>query len=212
MESRGIFISLEGIDGSGKTTLKEHLVTTMSSNYEIIGIREPGGTSISEKIRDILLDIRNKGIMDKTEALLYAAARSQLVEEVIRPSLDQGKIIIADRFMDSTIAYQGYGRGIDLQFLEDLNRLCTGGLKPDITFLLDINPEEGQRRRRNDIPDRLEKEGIEFQNRIRDGYLKLWEKEPSRIKKLDGTHTIQELVLETYIHIRSMINKIKGGN
>ncbi len=212
MKTRGIFISLEGIDGSGKTTLKEHLVTTMSSNYEIIGIREPGGTSISEKIRDILLDIRNKGIMDKTEALLYAAARSQLVEEVIRPSLDQGKIIIADRFMDSTIAYQGYGRGIDLQFLEDLNRLCTGGLKPDITFLLDINPEEGQRRRRNDIPDRLEKEGIEFQNRIRDGYLKLWEKEPSRIKKLDGTHTIQELVLETYIHIRSMINKIKGGN
>ena len=212
MESRGIFISLEGIDGSGKTTLKEHLVTTMSSNYEIIGIREPGGTSISEKIRDILLDIRNKGIMDKTEALLYAAARSQLVEEVIRPSLDQGKIIIADRFMDSTIAYQGYGRGIDLQFLEDLNRLCIGGLKPDITFLLDINPEEGQRRRRNDTPDRLEKEGIEFQNRIRDGYLKLWEKEPSRIKKLDGTHTIQELVLETYIHIRSMINKIKGGN
>ncbi|MCK9198709.1 MAG: dTMP kinase [Bacilli bacterium] len=212
MKTRGIFISLEGIDGSGKTTLKEHLVTTMSSNYEIIGIREPGGTPISEKIRDILLDVRNKGIMDKTEALLYAAARSQLVEEVIRPSLDQGKIIIADRFMDSTIAYQGYGRGIDLQFLEDLNRLCTGGLKPDITFLLDINPEEGQRRRRNDIPDRLEKEGIEFQNRIRDGYLKLWEKEPSRIKKLDGTHTIQELVLETYIHIRSMINKIKGGN
>ncbi len=206
MNTRGIFISLEGIDGSGKTTLKEHLITVMSDTYEIIGIREPGGTYISEKIRDILLDVCNKGIRNKTEALLYSAARSQLVEEVIYPALDQGKIIIADRFMDSTIAYQGYGRGIDLQFLEDLNRLCTGGLKPDLTFLLDIDPEEGQRRRRNDTPDRLEKEGIEFQNRIRNGYLKLLEKEPLRIKKLDGTNAIQELVLEAYTYIRSKIN------
>lgn len=209
MRTRGLLISLEGIDGSGKSTLKDHLSKVMSSNYDIITIREPGGTPISEKVRGILLDVRNEGIIDKTEALLYAAARSQLVEEVIRPALDQGKIIIADRFMDSTITYQGYGRGINLQFLEDLNRLCTGGLKPDLTFLLDIDPEEGQRRRRNDIPDRLEKEGIEFQNRIRNGYLKLLEQDPIRIKKLDGNRNIQELVLEAYIHIRSVINKFK---
>ncbi len=205
MRIQGMFISLEGIDGSGKTTLKEHLITTMSCNYEILGIREPGGTTISEKIRDMLLDVRNDGIKDKTEALLYSAARSQLVEEVIRPALDQGKIIIADRFMDSTIAYQGYGRGIDLQFLEDLNRLSTGGLKPDITFLLDIDPIEGQRRRRNDIPDRLEKEGMEFQNRIRNGYLELWKKDSTRIRKLNGNNAIQELVLEAYIHIRDKL-------
>jgi len=196
METRGIFISLEGIDGCGKTTLKEHLLALMVSNYEVIGIREPGGTLISEKIRDMLLDVRNDGIIGKTEALLYAAARSQLVEEVIRPALNQGKIVIADRYMDSTIAYQGYGRGLDMKFLEDLNRLCTGGLKPDLTLLLDIDPQEGQSRRKKDIPDRLEKEGIEFQDRIRYGYLKLWEKEPQRIKRLDASRTIQELVPE----------------
>ena len=205
METKGLFISLEGIDGSGKTTLKENLFKLMSDKYEVISIREPGGTIISEKIRAILLDVRNDNIADKTEALLYASARSQLVEEVIRPALNQGKIIIADRFIDSTTAYQGYGRGIDIQFLEDLNRLCTNGLKPDLTLLLDIDPREGERRRRNGIPDRLEKEGIEFQNRIRNGYLKLWEREPLRIKKLDGNHNIQKLVLESYTYIKNMI-------
>jgi dTMP kinase len=194
MQTRGAFISLEGIDGSGKTTLKENLLALMASNYQVIGIREPGGTVISEKIRDMLLDVRNDGIIGKTEALLYAAARSQLVEEIIRPALTQGKIIIADRYMDSTIAYQGYGRGLDIKFLEDLNRLCTGGLKPDLTLLLDIDPRDGQSRRNQDIPDRLEKEGLEFQARIRDGYLKLWKKEPHRIKRLDANQTTEELV------------------
>lgn len=194
MQTRGAFISLEGIDGSGKTTLKENLLALMARNYQVIGIREPGGTVISEKIRDMLLDVRNDGIIGKTEALLYATARSQLVEEIIRPALIQGKIIIADRYMDSTIAYQGYGRGLDIKFLEDLNQLCTGGLKPDLTLLLDIDPQDGQSRRNQDIPDRLEKEGLEFQARIRDGYLKLWKKEPQRIKVLDASQTTEELV------------------
>jgi dTMP kinase len=194
MQTRGAFISLEGIDGSGKTTLKENLLALMARNYQVIGIREPGGTVISEKIRDMLLDVRNDGIIGKTEALLYATARSQLVEEIIRPALIQGKIIIADRYMDSTIAYQGYGRGLDIKFLEDLNQLCTGGLKPDLTLLLDIDPRDGQSRRNQDIPDRLEKEGLEFQARIRDGYLKLWKKEPQRIKVLDASQTTEELV------------------
>jgi dTMP kinase len=194
MQTRGAFISLEGIDGSGKTTLKENLLALMARNYQVIGIREPGGTVISEKIRDMLLDVRNDGIIGKTEALLYATARSQLVEEIIRPALIQGKIIIADRYMDSTIAYQGYGRGLDIKFLEDLNQLCTGGLKPDLTLLLDIDPRDGQSRRNQDIPDRLEKEGLEFQARIRDGYLKLWKKEPQRIKVMDASQTTEELV------------------
>ncbi|PKM77481.1 MAG: dTMP kinase [Firmicutes bacterium HGW-Firmicutes-15] len=196
MQKRGTFISLEGIDGSGKTTLKENLLALMAGNYHVIGIREPGGTVISEKIRDMLLDVHNDGIIGKTEALLYAAARSQLVEEIIRPALIQGKIIIADRYMDSTIAYQGYGRGLDIEFLEDLNRLCTGGLKPDLTLLLDIDPEAGQSRRNQDIPDRLEKEGFEFQARIRAGYLKLCEKDPSRIKVLDASQTAEQLIRE----------------
>lgn len=196
MQTRGLFISLEGIDGCGKTTLKENLLVSLGEKYPVIGIREPGGTPVSEKIRDMLLDVRNDGIIGKTEALLYAAARSQLVEEVIRPALTQGKIIIADRYMDSTIAYQGYGRGLELAFLHDLNRICTGGLKPDLTLLLDLDPREGQKRRQKGIPDRLEKEGLEFQTRIREGYLELWSQEPHRIKRLDATHAPLKLAEE----------------
>lgn len=207
MQTRGVFISLEGIDGCGKTTLKENLLALMGRKYQVIGIREPGGTVISEKIRDMLLDVRNDGIIGKTEALLYAAARSQLVEEVIRPALAQGKIIIADRYLDSTIAYQGYGRGLDLEYLEDLNRICTGGLKPDVTLLLDIDPMEGQNRRSHAAPDRLEQEGLEFQARIRSGYLNLKAKEPERIKLLDARLAPEELVHEAMQHIEA---KLRG--
>jgi dTMP kinase len=154
----------------------------------------------------MLLDVRNDGIIGKTEALLYAAARSQLVEEVIRPALTQGKIIIADRYLDSTIAYQGYGRGLDLAFLQDLNRICTGGLNPDLTLLLDIDPREGQKRRQKGIPDRLEKEGLEFQTRIRDGYLELWGKEPDRIKRLDARLNPSELAAEAMGLIAALLS------
>jgi dTMP kinase len=196
MFTKGIFISLEGIDGCGKTTLKDNLLDIMGKKYEVMGVREPGGTVISEKIRDMLLDVRNDGIIGKTEAILYAAARSQLVEEVIRPALEQGKIVVADRYMDSTIAYQGYGRGLDLEFLENLNLLCTGGINPDLTLLLDIDPYEGLKRRKKNIPDRLEIEGMEFQARIRKGYLELLEKDPIRIKRIDATLPPDELVQE----------------
>ncbi|NLB18739.1 MAG: dTMP kinase, partial [Syntrophomonadaceae bacterium] len=166
MQARGIFISLEGIDGSGKRTLQEYLLAQLSLKHNVIGIREPGGTVISEKIRDMLLDVRNNGIMGRTEALLYAAARSQLVEEIIRPALERGEIIIADRYMDSTVAYQGYGRGLDLEFLTDLNRICTGGVYPDLTLLLDIEPEQAPQRRGQEVADRLEQEGAKFQARV----------------------------------------------
>jgi thymidylate kinase len=205
VKARGLFISLEGIDGSGKTTLKESILACMGGNYTIMGLREPGGTAISEKIRDMLLDVRNDGIMGKAEALLYAAARSQLVEEIIRPALAEGKVVIADRYLDSTIAYQGYGRGLDLEFLEDLNRICTGGLKPDITILLDIEPDEGQRRRSQEIPDRLEQEGLEFQKRIREGYLIIQAREPERIKRLDARQTPEALLEEAMQHIEAKL-------
>jgi dTMP kinase len=208
MSTRGLFISLEGIDGCGKTTLKENLLALLGRKYQVIGIREPGGTVISEKIRDMLLDVHNDGIIGKTEALLYAAARSQLVEEVIRPALAHGKIIIADRYLDSTIAYQGYGRGLDLEFLEDLNRICTGGLKPDVTVLLDIDPLEGQNRRVQNIPDRLEQEGLEFQDRIRAGYLNLQEKEAGRIKLLDARQSPETLVHEAMKHIEEKLSEV----
>lgn len=204
--NRGKFISLEGIDGSGKTTLKEKLADYLSSKYELLIVREPGGTEISEKIRGMLLDIRNDGMMAGTEAFLYAAARNQLVEELIRPALAAGKIVIADRYMDSTIAYQGYGRGLNIKFLQELNILCTAGVKPDLTLLLDIDPREGQRRRQKDIPDRLEKEGIDFQSRIRSGYLQIQQQEPERIKLLNAASSIQELYEEALKYIAGILD------
>lgn len=134
----------------------------------------------------MLLDATNQGITSRTEALLYAAARSQVVEEVISPALLAGRIVLADRYMDSTIAYQGYGRGLELGFLHQLNQLCTGGLKPDLTILLDLSSEEAWQRRKKEIPDRLEKEGLAFQEKVRQGYLLLAQQEQERIKILDA--------------------------
>jgi len=205
LKARGKFISLEGIDGCGKTTLREQLHDYLKDKFEILILREPGGTEVSEKIRDMLLDVRNVGIKSRTEAFLYAASRSQLVEEMILPALQEGKMVIADRFMDSTIAYQGYGRGLDIEFLMKLNELCTGGLKPDLTLLLDIDPEEGQRRRNKDVPDRLEKEGLEFQSRVRIGYLALQRAEPDRIKLLNGGDSIIELRGQALQHMSVLL-------
>ncbi len=168
----------------------------MEQNFglEVLGIREPGGNIISEKIRELLLDAANQGITSRTEALLYAAARSQVVEEVINPALQAGIIVLADRYMDSTIAYQGYGRGLELCFLQELNRLCTGGLKPDLTLLLDLGSEEAWRRRKKEIPDRLEKEGLVFQEKVRRGYLSLAEQEKDRIKILDANQEPEKVL------------------
>ncbi|MDD2619539.1 MAG: dTMP kinase [Syntrophomonadaceae bacterium] len=197
MKGTGIFISLEGIDGCGKSSLKESLHAYLSK-YEVVSTREPGGTTISEKIRAMLLDIDNESMLPRTEAILYAAARSQLVEEVIKPALSAGKIVLADRYIDSTLAYQGYGRGLDLDYLLNLNHLCTGGVKPHLTLLLDISPEEGLRRRKKVIPDRLEKEGIYFQEKVKEGYLNIAREEPGRIKVLDGGQD-HEIVLAAAI-------------
>ena len=205
MIKTGIFISLEGIDGSGKSTLKEYLKEKLHAKFQVIDVREPGGTIISEKIRELLLDIKNEGIEPKTEAILYAAARAQVVEEVIRPALLDNKIVIADRFMDSTIAYQGYGRGLDISFLHELNSLCTGGLKPDITLLLDISPEEGQKRKITDIPDRLEKEGIEFQQKVRNGYLQIAKENLQRIKIIQADRDLEAVKNEAMQHIKDII-------
>lgn len=189
---RGIFISLEGIDGCGKSTLKEHLLDYLQNDYNLISIREPGGTIISEKIREIILDPVNLSILPQTEAFLYASARAQLVNEVIIPELAKGSLIIADRFTDSTLAYQGYGRGLDIKFLEDLNFLCTNGIKADLTLLLDIDPEEALKRKEEE-PDRLEKEGLIFQEKVREGYLQIAKKEPERVKLINSDQNIEKI-------------------
>jgi dTMP kinase len=207
LANRGIFISLEGIDGSGKTSLKERLQPHLESNYglEVLGIREPGGNIISERIRALLLDVGNQGMTSRTEALLYAAARSQVVEAIICPALAAGKVVLADRYMDSTIAYQGYGRGLELDFLRQLNQLCTGGLKPDLTLLLDLSGKEARQRRKKDIPDRLEKEGLTFQEKVREGYLQLAREESERIKIIDAGQEPERVLSEALGYLDQLL-------
>jgi len=204
MSRNGVFISLEGVDGAGKTSLRELLMETINFD-NIISIREPGGTYISEKIRAVLLDAQNMGMAARTEALLYAAARSQVVEEIIRPALAQGKLVLADRYLDSTIAYQGYGRGLDLDFLTQLNELCTGGLKPDLTLLLDVDPWEGLRRRGGEQPDRLEQEGIVFQQKVRQGYLEIATREPERVKVINAGREQREVLAEALGYLKELV-------
>ena len=150
------------------------------------------------------MDIKNQDIAPETEAILYAAARAQLIKEIITPALNQGKIVIADRFMDSTIAYQGFGRGLDLKFLHRLNDLCTGGHKPDLTLLLDVLPEEAQKRKEKDRLDRLEKEGIAFQEKVRQGYLHLAQEDPARIKVITAQKR-ESVEQEALRHIGNLI-------
>lgn len=201
MIEKGFFITLEGVDASGKTTLasrlSEHL---LKQGFSLESIREPGGTEISEKVRKLLLDTANKSMHPWTEAVLYGAARRQLVEERIRPALTEGKIVLADRYVDSTLAYQGFGRGLDLGCLEDLNKICTAGIYPDLTLLLDLSPETAWRRKGAFPEDRLEKEGLTLQTRVREGYLKLAQLYSDRFKIINAGLD-QEMVEKTAIYI-----------
>lgn len=198
---KGLFISLEGIEGTGKTTqarlLSEHLAR---KGYAPVLTEEPGGTSIGLRIREVLLKIEHKEMHHLTELFLYNASRCQHIHELILPSINAGKIVITDRFSDSTTAYQGYGRGIDLMLLETLDGIVTGGLKPDLTLLLDIDVETGLKRNRGaNKVDRLELEDIDFHNKVRSGYLELARKKPERIKVIDAsgdTKTVQKLIIE----------------
>jgi len=187
MAGKGIFISFEGIDGAGKTTLIQNLSERFAREKRLTQIvREPGGTEISEMIRAMLLDEKNIKMSAKTEALLYSAARVQLVEEVIKPLLVKGYLVFADRYIDSTIAYQGCGRGLDLEFLHLLNHHAAYGVIPTRTFLIDLDPEIAATRRKKENTDRLEKIGIPFQEKVRAGYLCLAQTNPERIKVIDG--------------------------
>jgi dTMP kinase len=192
-EAKGILVSFEGIDGAGKTTLIQALQDACP-DLEFVYLREPGGTRISEKIREVLLDSANQDILECTEAFLYAAARAQVVEECIRPALKTGKIVLMDRYIDSTLAYQGYGRGLNLNFLRNLNDLCTNCLLPDITFLLDLTAGDAQKRKRDIAVDRLESEGEFFLDKVRSGYLELAHGAEERFVVLDAARPVAELV------------------
>ena len=187
MARRGIFITFEGVEGAGKTTQSERLATALGP--DVVLTREPGGTHISERIRDIFLTADD--ITPMTELLLIAAARTQHVDERIRPALHANRTVICDRFIDATVAYQGYRGGIDLSFIHQLNHIATGGLTPDITFILDLSPEIGLSRHQQSetVPDRLEKESLEFHCKVREGYLSVANANPHRIKLIDATQS-----------------------
>lgn len=167
----------------------------MMDDYEVLSTYEPGGTIIGQKIRDILLLPEHKEMSYITELLLYNAARSQHLKEKIVPALDTGKVVITDRFSDSTVAYQGYGRELDLSLIMSLDAIVTGGLKPDITILLDIDVESGLMRNKgiNKI-DRLELENIEFHKKVRDGYYRIAEKEPERVKIVNASSAMEKVL------------------
>ena len=187
MAQRGIFITFEGVEGAGKTTQVQRLATVLGPN--VVLTREPGGTTISERIRDIFLTSDGMSVM--TELLLIAAARAQHVDERIRPALAANQIVICDRFIDATVAYQGYRGGIDIELIHQLNRVATGGLTPDITFILDLPPEIGlQRQQRGELDrDRLDKEPLELHRKVREGYLYAAKTDPHRVKLIDATQS-----------------------
>ena len=188
--SKGKFISFEGIDACGKSTQVKLLLNEMntSSNKTIL-VREPGGSTISEEIRDILLNSKLNEMSDRTEALLMTGSRAQLTYEKIMSNLDEGKNVIADRYSDSTLAYQGGGRGLDIEWLIKLNQFATYNLSPDVTFLIDLHPEEAIKRK--DVEnDRIEKAGIDLQINVRNTYLEIAKRFDDRIVVLDGHNQV----------------------
>lgn len=195
----GVFITLEGPDGSGKSTQVRYLKEYFESkNLETVFTREPGGTDIGEKMRGIILDKENKEMCDMAEALLYAASRAQHVEQLIRPALEQGKVVICDRFIDSSIAYQGFGRQLG-DSVRIINELAVAGCMPDLTLLLEISPKVGKSRIRIENQDRLDREKIEFHNRVFEGYKELKNMYPDRFVGIDadrGKSSIKQDIID----------------
>ena len=196
----GKFITFEGIDGSGKTTQINLLEEKLSQQgISTLILREPGGTKLSEKIREILLDRENINLSPLAESLLFIAARTQLMEEKIKPSLERNQFVICDRYTDSTVAYQGYGRGLNVEYLEELNKFATDSIQPDITIILDIDPKKAAIRMASDMQDRLESTGIDFFLRVREGYYEIARRYPQRCVIIDGSQSeseVFELVLK----------------
>lgn len=197
-----LFITFEGGEGAGKSTVLEQLsVDLQAKGFTVVKTREPGGTSLGNKIRTLLL--HEDAVNIRAELLLFLASRAQHVEEVIKPALKAGKIVLCDRFQDSSVAYQGTGRGLGSKTVEELSLFATNGLKPDITLLFDIDPQVGLRRRGGTEKgnlDRIEKEALDFHVKIREGFLALQKQEPQRIHLLDASQA-RDLVYKDVLNI-----------
>jgi len=209
-----MFITLEGPDGSGKTSQIGPLVKFLcQKGYKVLTTREPGGTEISNQVRTILMDLTNRGMNPRTEILLFCAARAQLVEEFIRPHLAQGEIVLCDRYADSTLAYQGYGHGVDLDFLRRLLDFTTGSLWPDLTLLLDIDPEEGLKRRQVGYAEwnRLDDYALSFHRRVQAGYHELVRQEPLRWRVIDASQSPDKVQISLQESILAFLTQEKAS-
>lgn len=193
---KGLFITFEGADGSGKTTQVNKIKTFLEAKgYDVVVTREPGALELGQKIRDILLHTKEV-VADRCEIFLFVADRAQHIETFIKPAIEQGSIVLCDRHTDSTIAYQGYGRGQDIKMLKQLNEIAVNGLKPDLTLLFDVSTEVAQERVGNE-KDRMESAGIEFHKKVRNGYLELQKEEPDRIKLINANNFIDNVYEDT---------------
>lgn len=205
MSSRGLFITVEGIDGCGKSTQARLIAAALeAAGHDVLRLREPGGVKISEQIRAILLDPANAEMGDVCELLLYEAARAQLVHQVIRPALAAGKTVVCDRFYDSTTAYQAFADGLDRNMVSQANELAVDGCRPDITLVFDLPVEDALRRRSGrEAEDRLELKGLEFQERVAAGFRAVAADEPDRVKLIDAGESIAEVFSGVAAELRS---------
>ena len=199
--SKGFLVSLEGPEGAGKTSVLEALIPILEDRgIEVLSTREPGGVLIGEKIREVILDPSHTEMDPKTELLLYIASRRQHLVEKVLPALAAGKLVIMDRFIDSSVAYQGFGRGLDIDAIDWLNEFATDGLKPDLTLYFDIEVEEGLARIAANSDreiNRLDMEGLDLHRKVRQGYLSLMEKEADRIVKIDASLPLDQVIANT---------------
>lgn len=206
-----MFITFEGPDGSGKTTQLNMLQPYLeSSGLDVVRTREPGGTDIGDQIRSVIMNMKNKSMHPRAEILLFCASRAQLVEELIRPSLAEGKIILCDRYADSTMAYQGYGHGLDRTVLTHLLEFATGGLKPDLTLLFDISAEAGLHRRitNHDEWNRMDDYALQFHEKVRGGYLEMAAAEPERWVVINADRSPAEIHEEVVSIFEKRVGKM----
>ncbi len=206
---KGLFITLEGGEGSGKTTAGKTVVRKLTEDgFDVLYTREPGGIDIAEQIRRVILDVNNTAMDERTEALLFAASRRQHLVEKVIPALQQGKLVICDRFVDSSLAYQGYARGIGLENVMKINEFAIDQHMPDLTIYFDISPEEGLKRLtgRDEI-NRLDVEKVNFHKKVQEGYEKLLEMFPERIRTIDASQNREALAEDCYRLIRNWLRE-----
>ncbi|MBP3925431.1 dTMP kinase [bacterium] len=202
---KGLFITFEGADGCGKSTQMELLFEYFKKQgREVVITREPGCEGLGEKIREILLNYDGE-VSDRCESFLFMADRAQNIDVIVNPAVQAGKIVLCDRHTDSSIAYQGYGRGISIEKIKHLNELAVNGRKPDLTFVFDIDVETSMKRVGKE-KDRMENSGIDFYNRVRNGYLEIAKQEPNRVKVLDASKSIEEIHLEVLKIIEKILS------